>query len=318
MRQYQNTPEISELHHTTPNAIIDISTGERDSSVELYNNTTIESVYPFNRKLKMAVAAAEPLFNRNVSIGNYQQAGGAASVVSSGARTVFPKLEMKERPFFKPISQMTLMEQVMAIVAVFSIFLSLVGMLAEWSTYAIVGSILQIIMGTYAYYQQTQITTMTIMKEKSNALEKDVVRLQGENTRMSYDVDELEGRVEDLLDVEDALEVIASSETQCVDALEKDSGVNHEIVGQIQQSTQASVIETLISSIYCRQGTDDKISEEEVAAIIEKLDDIVGLTVYEDRLSDTVAGNTIDSIIDALQNLLDGDIPAKKQIFRVY
>lgn len=266
----------------------------------------------------MAVAAAEPLFNRNASIGNYQYAGGAASVVSSGARTISPKLEMKERPFFKPLSQMTLMEQVMAIVAVFSIFLSLVAMLAEWSTYAIVGGILQITMGTYAYYQQTQLTTMTIMKEKSNALEKDVGRLQGENTRMSYDVDELEGRVEDLLDVEDALEVIATSESQCVDALEKDSGVNDEIVGQMQQSAQASVIETLISSIYCRQGTDDKISVEEVAAIIEKLDDVVGLTVNEDRLCDTVAGNTIDSIIDALQNLLAKDIPAKKQIFRVY
>jgi len=266
----------------------------------------------------MATGAAEPLFDSNASVEDVQEVRRAPSAVSVGARTFSSKYEMKYRPFIKPMSQMTMMEQVTAIVAVCSIFLALVAMIAEWSMYAVIAGLLQMIMGTYAYYQQNQITIMVIMREKTNALEADVNRFSPENTRMTYTIDELEGRVEDLLDVEDALEVITLSESQSVEALEKDAEINREIVSQLQPPVQASVVETLISSIFCREKGNDTISKEEAEGVILKLKDIPGLLVNEDRFNRTVVGNTTESFINVLQNLLDEDMSAHKQIFRVY
>lgn len=271
----------------------------------------------------MAVATSEPLVHNNSdALEDDQEAGEAGSVVSSGVHNLSSLKLEKQRPFIKPVSQMTLMEQVTALVAGISILLSLVAVIIEGSIYVVVSGLLSMIMGTYAYYQQTQLTNMTVLTEKTNSLEKDVGRLEGENTKLSYSIDELEGRVEDLLDVEDALEIIASSEGQSVYALEKDADANLGIVGQMKQSIQASVIETLMSLVYSREGNNDTdtakvISEEETTSMIRKLEDIVGLSIYEDRLRDAVVGNSIESIIDTIQNLLDEDIPVKNRIFRV-
>eukprot|EP00536_Pseudo-nitzschia_multiseries_P004806 jgi/Psemu1/188959/e_gw1.83.102.1 len=225
---------------------------------------------------------------------------------------------MKHRPFLKPMSQMSLMEQVTAIFAACSIFFALITMIAEWSSYAAVAGLVQMIMGTFAYYQQTQIRTMNIMEEKTNAIEKDVGRLSPENTKMTYTIDELEGRVDDLLDVEDALEVITMSQGSSVDTLEKDSEINLEILDQMPKSVQTSVIEILMSSILCREDTNDTISKEEVDAMVMLLKDISGLLTNEERLKRTIVGRPSESIIDAIQNLLDKDVLAQKKIFRIY
>lgn len=264
----------------------------------------------------MAVAAKEPLYDS--SVGNNQGTDVATSYASTGNRTVTSKLDSRQRPSISIFLKMTFKEQATAFVAVASIFLSLAAMIAEWSTSAVIAGILQIIMGSYAFYQQTQITTMVISKQKIMKLEKDVVRLKGENTRMSYVVDELDGRVEDLLDVEDALEMIAASENQSVEELEKDAYLNRQIAAKIEHCAETSAIETLISSIYSRQDSEIAFSEEEVATMIQKFRAIKGLTVNEDRLRDAVLSKKTESIIDMLQNLVDEDIPLKKQIFRFY
>jgi len=269
----------------------------------------------------MPVATSEPLFDGNASLDDDQESAESGTINWSGARSLSSKPRKKQRAFMKPVSQMTLSEQVTAIVAGSTIILSLVAIIIEGSIYVIISGLLSMIMGIYAHHQQTELTKLAIMREKSNMFEKDIVRLAGDNTRLTYVVDELEGRVEDLLDVEDALEIV--SEGQSVNALQKDAGVNLEMVCKMQQSVEGSVIETLVSSIYCRQEDSEtdintSITEEETTKMIEKLDNIVGLSVDEGRLRDTVVGNSIESIIDAVQNLLDEDIPAMSRIFQVY
>lgn len=266
-------------------------------------------------------ARSEPLF---AGMGYDQESGGTASIVSSGGRTVQapPKVETKQRTF-KPFSQMTLMEQVTAFVAVTSIVLALIAMIVEGSYVVIATGILQMIIGTFAYYQQTRITLMSVLKEKTHVLEKETARLEEDNTRMTYYLDELEGRMEDLLDVEDALEVIENSERQSVDALEKDAVVNREIAAQLRHTVKVRTIEALMCFLCSRQGVlnDDAtanpiITEEETAILISRLDKITGLTFLEDRLKKAIVGNTNESIVDALQNLLDEETPTKSQIFR--
>jgi hypothetical protein len=241
---------------------------------------------------------------------------------SSAVRNVPPKQAKQEtkesEPMIISIFQMSLNEQVTAIVAGFIILLSLATIVIEGTFFAILSGLLSIVMGSYAHYQQTQLTKVAIMRERSDMLQKEIARLGGDNTKLTYFADEMEGRVEDLLDVEDALEII--SEGQSVNALQKHTDANLLAVCKIQKSVEMGVIETLISSIFSRENDaeiDAPITDAESTKMMKKLKGIVGLSVNERRLQQTVVGNSIESIIDALQNLLDEDIPARNRIFQV-
>ena len=158
------------------------------------------------------------------------------------------------------------------------------------------------------------------MKETTNSLEREVNRLTGENRKLSYSVDELVGRVEDLLDAEDALEVISNSLDRSVDALEQRTETNAHKLEQMVQSTPALVIEALVPLIYKdKQNEADAkysvISEEDATATIQHLEHVVGLSIDGNRLRNTVVGKSVESIIDVMQNLLDENISRKKAIF---
>lgn len=257
-------------------------------------------------------------------------AGSSADSTISYATSGFhngPTKQEKLRPLIKPFSEMILIEKLAFIVAWISVILAFIAMIIEGSKFVVASWILSMIMGPYLYYQKVTLTNMSFMKETNNSLERDVTRLKGENTRLSYNVDELEGRVEDLLDVEEALEIITNSNGQSVDALEQQSKSNTEIVHRVKQTAYSSIIEALIPMIYqeeLNKNNDNNIdtivlSEEDVTVMIRNLNDVKGLFIHEYRLRDTlVGGNPIgESIIDALQNLLDEEILAKDSIFEV-
>lgn len=240
---------------------------------------------------------------------------GPASINSSA--TYGPTKEEDMRPLVKPYSKMNLREKIAFVVAWITFILAFSTMIVEGGKFALASWILSMIMGPYLYYQKVALTNIAIMKETKNSLERDVSRLKGESTKLSYIVDELDGRVEDLLDVEDALEIISNSDGQSVDALQQHIKSNTEKVEHMDRSVQGRVIETLVSLIYQESNTNS--SEEDVATIIRNLNDVSGLYINEDRLRRTLnCGNPIgESIIDVLQNLLDEEISAKKSIFGV-
>ena len=240
---------------------------------------------------------------------------GPASINSSA--TYGPTKEEDMRPLVKPYSKMNLREKIAFVVAWITFILAFSTMIVEGGKFALASWILSMIMGPYLYYQKVALTNIAIMKETKNSLERDVSRLRGESTKLSYIVDELDGRVEDLLDVEDALEIISNSDGQSVDALQQHITSNTEKVEHMDRSVQGRVIETLVSLIYQESNTNS--SEEDVATIIRNLNDVSGLYINEDRLRRTLnCGSPIgESIIDVLQNLLDEEISAKKSIFGV-
>jgi hypothetical protein len=240
----------------------------------------------------------------------------APASISSSA-TYGPTKQESIRPLIKPYSKMNLREKLAFVVAWITFILAFSAMIVEGSKFALASWILSMIMGPYLYYQKVTLTNMVVMKETKNSLERDVSRLKGESTRLSYIVDELDGRVEDLLDVEDALEIISNSDGQSVDVLKQQIKTNTEKLEQMDWSVQGRVIETLVSLIYQESNTNS--SEEDVATIIRNLNDVPGLYINEDRLLHTLdRGNPIgETIIDVLQNLLDEEISAKKSIFGV-
>mmetsp|Transcript_46068 Transcript_46068/g.51365 ORF Transcript_46068/g.51365 Transcript_46068/m.51365 type:complete len:299 (+) Transcript_46068:132-1028(+) len=238
-----------------------------------------------------------------------------------------PTKQEQMRPLIKPFSKMILIEKLAFIVAWITIILSFIAMIIEGGKFVVASWIFSMIMGPYLYYQKVTLTNMAIMKETNNSLERDISRLKGENTTFSYNGDELEGRVEDLLDVEEALEIVTNSNGQSEDALEKKMKSNTEIVQQMKQTAHGIVIEVLISLIYQEvlnknnnNNNIDKIflSEKDVTKMIQNLNGVKGLFINEYRLRNTLVGNPIgESIFDALQNLLDKEILVKDSIFEV-
>ena len=232
----------------------------------------------------------------------------------------------------RPLSQLTLNEKVTAIVATFTVILAVATMAIEGSAIAIVSGLLAIIMGPYAHYQQTKVVQVVTMKRKSEFLKREILRLKGDNNRMNYFVEELEGRVEDLLDVEDALEIVSRPGDASINALQKDADTNLNWVCKMDDSVKTRAIETLVASI-CRKQVDREaspedgvdvsllISEEDNQKILKDLQNIVGLSVNESRWRETVFGsgsnNAVESIIDVIQNLLDDELPAMNRIFHM-
>lgn len=244
--------------------------------------------------------------------GDIEMGGGGGVVVVH----LPPEPEMKGP--LKPVTETTPVEQLTGVIAAITAILALSAMVVEGGVVVIVAGILSIIMGPYAYYQQTKLTDIKTLKETTAAVEEEVNRLKDENIKLAKTVDDLGETIDELQDVGEALEVIQNTEDQSVSAFEKQVKENLEILAKMKQSTKGRVIQNLISIIYRGDlNQDSTICEAEAEKVILGLKDVPGVTVHEDRLRAAVVGKSIESIVDVVQNLLNEKVPAEDQIFEV-
>jgi hypothetical protein len=243
--------------------------------------------------------------------GDIEMGGGGGVVVH-----LPPEPAMKGP--LKPVTETTPVERMTGGIAAITAILALSAMVVESQTVVIVAGILSIIIGPYAYYQQTKLTDIRTLKATTAAVEEEVNRLKDENVKLSKTVDDLGVTIDELQDVGEALEVIQNTEDQSVSAFEKQVEENLEILAKMKQSTQGRVIQNLISIIYRGDSNQDNvICEAEAEKVILGVKDIPGVTVHEDRLRACIVGKSIESIVDVVQNLLNENVPAEDQIFEV-
>lgn len=201
--------------------------------------------------------------------------------------------------------------------------LAFVAMVVETSgVYAVLAWVFSMIMGPYLYYQNVTVANMAILNGAKVSLQKDVSNLKGENRKLAYSIDELEGRVEDLLDVEEALEI-------SFDELKERVNLNSKTVQVMDQRIKSRIVEAVITAICCSESnrSDDEISnicsneertmsEGDVATIIRSLNDVKGLSIHKDRLRQAFVGKPVyESIIDVLQHIFDESIGKNNFIF---
>lgn len=218
----------------------------------------------------------------------------------------------------KPVAENTPQEMVAAGIAASAVVLAITAMVVEGGAVVTVAGILSIVMGPYAYYQQTKLTDIATLKETTAAIQVEVDRLKAENVRLARNVDELAATVDDLQDVEEALEVISKTHGQSVEAFESQVEENKTILGRMKKSTKGRVIQNLISIIYRGdKDSDNIISEDEAARVISELLDIAGLKVHEDRLRAAIVGKTVESIVDVMQHFLNNDLAEAERIFEL-
>jgi hypothetical protein len=216
----------------------------------------------------------------------------------------------------KPIQETTPVERLTAAAAVITAILALSAMAVEGGAVVLVAGVLSLIMGPYAYYQQTKLTDIKTLKETTAAVEVEVNRLKDENVKLESTVNELGETIDDLQDIGDALEVIQNTQDQSVSAFEKQVAENQDILKRMKQSTRGRVIQNLISIIYRGdKNQDNTICEDEADKVIAGLKDVSGVTVHEDRLRAAIVGKSIEAIVDVVQNLLHENVPPEDQIF---
>mmetsp|Transcript_9711 Transcript_9711/g.15575 ORF Transcript_9711/g.15575 Transcript_9711/m.15575 type:complete len:256 (-) Transcript_9711:138-905(-) len=240
--------------------------------------------------------------------------------VETGNGTAFanipPEPEMKGP--LKPVAETTPKERLTAVIAGITIALSLAAMVVEGGAVVVVAGILSIIMGPYAYYQQTRLTDIATLKETTAAMEVEVNRFKEENKKLTSSVNELGETIDDLQDVEEALTIISQTEAQSVEALEKQVEENKEILDRMQKSTHGRIIQNMITIVYRGdKNMDNIISEDEATKMIDSLKEVRGVTVHEDRLRIAIVGKSVEAIVDVVQNLLGDDVPEEKRIFEV-
>ena len=261
----------------------------------------------------MAVMASEPLFD--------QESGTSSNFNSLNIEAVASNMRTQhDRSFGRPVAHMTFNETATSIVAAFTVILAIFAMFIEGTTTVVVAGCFAIAMGLGSHFQQTQLSKVAEFREKTENLEGEMERIKGENQRLVYYAEELEGRLEDLLDVEDALAIITQGNS--IDALQQEADANLEQVCNLQQSVKTNVIEALVSFFHVRQASPDMdmdmpITEDETKNLIQKLNSIAGLTVNEYQLRSTIKGNKLDAIIDTLFNLLNDNLIVSKRIFQM-
>ena len=243
------------------------------------------------------------------------ETGNSAALAAAGI-TLPPEPELKGP--LKPVQETTPRERAAGIVAAFAIISSLVAMIIEGGGIVVVAGILSIILGPYAYYQQTRLTDIAMLKETAAVVQVEVDKLKAENVRLSKNIDELGNTIDDLQDVEAALDVISNTQGQSVTTLEKQVQENKDILNKMKKSTKGRVIQNLISIIYRGdENMDDVISDAEANKVISNLKKIAGLTVHEKRLSAAITGKSVEAVIDVVKNLLGDNVPEDQKIFEV-
>ena len=76
-------------------------------------------------------------------------------------------------------------------------------MVVEGGGIVIVAGILSILLGPYAYFQQTRLTDIATLKETAAVIQVEVNKLKAENGRLTQNIDELGNTIDDLQDVEE-------------------------------------------------------------------------------------------------------------------
>ena len=243
------------------------------------------------------------------------EAGNASSLEAAGI-SLPPEPELKGP--LKPVKETTPKERAAAIVAACAIITALAAIVIEGSAIVVVAGILSIIMGPYAYFQQTRLTDIATLKQTAQVIQVEVDKLKAENSRLSMNIDDLGNTIDDLQDVEAALEVISKTQGQSVSVLEKQVQENKEILSKMKKSTKGRIIQNLISIIYRGdKDMDDKISNDEATKVIDQLKKIGGLVVHEDRLRKAITGKSVEAVIDVVKNLLSDEVPENERIFEV-
>lgn len=261
-----------------------------------------------------AYILVEIMATQDIETGIYTE--DAAALASAGVSVNLPPEPELKGPL-KPVQETTPRERVAGGLAGAAVITSLAAIIVEHSAVVILAGVSAIVVGPYAYYQQTRLTDIAALKETTGVVRQEAERLESENERLGENVDELGETIDELQDVEESLAYISEGQTQSVAALETQVEEDKKILSKMHKSTKGAVLQNLISVILRADADGDMmIGEEEVADVIKGLHNIVGLRVHESILREKITGKSTEAVVDVVKNLMSAEsVPPEERIF---
>lgn len=251
------------------------------------------------------MATAEPL------IDDIETGGG--SLPAPAGVNLPPEPELKGP--LKPVAETTPKERAAGIIAGIAVITALVAIIIEQSAIVVIAGLLSSLMGPYAYYQQTKLTDIATLKETTAAVQAEVEKFEEENKKLKENIGELGETIEDLNDVEAALEKISSMHGQSVEDFEKQVHQAKDLLKMQKGLTKGKVLNNLSQLVFRGDEDRDKIfSESEVTKIIESLKKIGGVTIHEDRFREALVGKHENAVMEVFIKIKDG-VPEEERIF---
>lgn len=216
----------------------------------------------------------------------------------------------------KPIQETTPLERLMMVVAAGAVGTSLGAIILVGGYVVIIAGVLSCAMGPFAYYQQTQLTDVKTLQETHEAVQKEVNRLKVSNERLSKNIAELSDTVDRLEEVENALDVITSQQGQSVSAFAEQVEKSREICANMKRNQKGAIVQNLLSVVFASDTDGDQIIDpEEVEDLIQRLQQIGGIDVRDEKFREEFSGGSFSSLMNVVSNLLRDDIPDEDRIF---
>ncbi|KAL7490419.1 hypothetical protein ACHAWT_000017 [Skeletonema menzelii] len=248
-----------------------------------------------------------------------------ANVVEEGQGGSTPAAAANNNPKpkkkLKKIANHTPMEILHGTLAILSVGTSVTGIILTFAESAtrgitIFAGALTSVIGSYAYYQQTKLTDIIALKDTYDAIGREVGRLSAENLRLHNTMGDLKQSIENLEDMETALDVITYTQGQSVDTYAEHVQDSAEILIQMQKNLKAYVLQNLLQVVIHHDRDHDMLIEEsEIDNLIGRIKMINGVDVVEEEFRELVvrAGGSLSAIMDILKNsMTDEDDEADK------
>jgi len=196
------------------------------------------------------------------------------------------------------------------------VFASVAAIFISGSVVVYVAGALSMVIAPYAVFQQRQLTDIESLQATHDRMHSEVSRLHEENLRLKNNVEELEGTVMRLEDVEGAINMLTETQGLSVQEFSKQVEDNRQILAKMQNNLKTSVLQNLLTVIMrCDTDGDFTVKEEELEGLLKRLKSITGVRVREESFRNLVAqsNGNIDAVMEMIKDVMDADNPNGKQ-----
>ena len=230
-----------------------------------------------------------------------------------------PEPEMKAG-LLKPVPETTFLERIFIGIAGLAIVSSLAAMIITLGNIVvIIAGVLTIVLGPYAYFQQTQLTDIRTLKETTKVIEQEVQRLTSENDRLENNIDELGTTIDDLKTVESSLGSLTAAQGNAVDILEKQVEKARENLKGMRLSTRGRIANHIADIIFLADKNLNGIMDpNETDYMIKGIKQLgAQVVVNEEALRAKIENKDLSAAIDLLRDMMDDNIPHDERIFDI-
>jgi hypothetical protein len=228
-----------------------------------------------------------------------------ASSPAASSSVYIPPEPKPSKGLLKPIPETTILERVMMGVAGVAVITAIVAMAIEDSVFVMVGGVLSILMGPYAYYQQVQLTDIKVLKETETALHAAVDDLQKINNDLHSNVEKLCDSVTKLRNMESALDMITKDTGSSISKLRSQVKENEQLLEKLKNNAKTAVLLNLLELLLRSDTDQDRImNEAEVNEVLRRLRAIPGVTVNEPAFTKAALNKPVKDTMKIIRNLL--------------